>query len=172
MSDERWLTVPSYEGAYEVSSVGRVRSLARLDGQNRRVPAAIKKSRLNHDGYPVVTLSKDSRSQKCFVHMLVLAAFVGPRPDGLVTRHLNGDSEDNRIENLTYGTQADNLRDRVRHGTDPNASRTHCKNNHPFDGSNVTRRAGRRGRVCRICERERTRSYKARKAATQRAMAS
>lgn len=50
------------------------------------------------------------------VHHLVLFALVGPRPDGMVARHLNGIPTDNRVSNLCWGTHQDNAADRVRHG--------------------------------------------------------
>lgn len=49
--------------------------------------------------------------------MLVMLAFVGPRPDGLDVCHGNGNPADNRLENLRYGTRSENMRDALRHGT-------------------------------------------------------
>lgn len=57
------------------------------------------------------------------VHRLVLEAFVGLSPSGAVTRHLNGDSRDNRIENLAWGTRLENHRDMLDHGTSPRGER-------------------------------------------------
>ncbi|MFV0400614.1 MAG: HNH endonuclease signature motif containing protein [Oscillospiraceae bacterium] len=51
------------------------------------------------------------------VHKLVLEAFVGVRPEGMVCRHLNGNSLDNRLLNLCWGTPQENVRDSIRHGT-------------------------------------------------------
>jgi hypothetical protein len=52
----------------------------------------------------------------CGVHTLVLLAFRGPCPPGMMCRHLNGDKTDNRLENLVWGTAAENNADMVRHG--------------------------------------------------------
>src|SRR5690606_25876746 len=61
-----------------------------------------------------------------FVHKEVAYAFLGPRPEGLVVRHLNGDQTDNRVENLAYGTHKDNSQDALRHDTLPKGE-THFK---------------------------------------------
>jgi hypothetical protein len=80
-------------------------------------------------GYPQVTLCgrQDGRyvEKHAYVHRLVLCSFVGPRPVGMVCRHLNGNQKDNRLENLAWGTIAENNRDRVKHGTIPRAERHH-----------------------------------------------
>jgi hypothetical protein len=164
MSAEKWAPIPRYEGICEVSDRGRVRSLDRMTG-NRWARGALKKTWLNDQGYLLVVLCKNGGNERVSVHALVLEAFVGPRPAGMVTRHLNGDSQDNRLENLTYGTQRENLLDRVRHGTDPNASKTHCPQKHPYSGSNLGWRVGERARVCMACQRDRSRRYRDRKRA-------
>ncbi len=53
------------------------------------------------------------------VHVLILTAFVGPCPEGMECRHLNGNRHDNRLSNLAWGTYAENTRDRIQHGTMP-----------------------------------------------------
>lgn len=67
-------------------------------------------------GYRAVDLSRPGERRKFYVHRLVLLAFVGPCPEGLETRHLDGNPANNRLENLRYGTPAENGQDRVRHG--------------------------------------------------------
>lgn len=99
---ERWHQIAGLN--YEVSDHGRIRH-----AQFRR----ILKLRCDRDGYLRVTLS-DRRAY--LMHVLVLTAFAGPRPIGFVTRHLNGKPGDNRLENLAWGTQAENYRDMVSHG--------------------------------------------------------
>jgi hypothetical protein len=69
-------------------------------------------------GYLVTTLSYGAGVQKSWrVHVLVLLAFVGPAPEGTECRHLNGIRTDNRLENLAWGTRAENVADMMRHGT-------------------------------------------------------
>jgi hypothetical protein len=79
---------------------------------------------VNAKGYSHVTL--DGRSRP--VHQLVLEAFVGARPTPKhESRHLDGDSSNNRPGNLEWSTHAENNRDRVRHGTHNNLKRTTCR---------------------------------------------
>lgn len=103
---EEWRWVPGYEGMYEVSDRGRVR-------RNGRVlsPGPHKQ------GYTRFNLCKDSLRRPFMGHQLVLLAFVGPRPAGQETRHLDGNPSNNHLANLRYGVPADNGADRVSHGT-------------------------------------------------------
>jgi hypothetical protein len=111
---------------YEVSTKGSVRSLPRMvercDGQLQGIPGGILSPviRDNHGTqYGEVTLSDIGSGRRHVirkVHHLILETFIGPRPEGMVTRHLNGDSLDNRLENLIYGTHEQNVADRSRQG--------------------------------------------------------
>lgn len=67
----------------------------------------------------------------------------------MLVRHLDDNPEDNRLENLAYGTPAENGADAVRHGRNVQANQTHCVNGHPFDEENTLRVNGRR--KCRRC---------------------
>ncbi len=71
-----------------------------------------------HDGYRRVTM----RGKKVMVHDLVLLAFVGPAPDGMLCCHGNGIRSDNRLTNLRWGTPKENAEDMMRHGTHFRAS--------------------------------------------------
>lgn len=107
---ERWLDVVGYEGLYRVSDLGRV------SGPRRRVLAAPP----NRRGYPQVGLYKaGQRRRTVFVHQLVAAAFIGPRPEGQECLHRDGDSGNPVLSNLRYGTHSDNLLDAVAHGRLP-----------------------------------------------------
>jgi len=106
---ERWKPIPGHGGDYEVSNLGRVRS-----HKGRRVQ--IIKQAVAATGYRRLTLSRNGVHTSRSVHQLVLEAFVGPRPDGMVTRHLNDVPYDNRLENLTWGTRAENEDDKRRNG--------------------------------------------------------
>lgn len=90
-------------------------------------------------------------------------AFLGPRPDGLVVRHLDDDRTNNRASNLAYGTASDNQRDSVRNGTQADIQKTHCPAGHAYDQANtyVDPRGSRR---CRACNRAQAKaSYDARR---------
>lgn len=87
------------------------------------------------------------------VHVLVAAAFHGPRPEGLEVCHNDGNPQNNVASNLRYDTMSGNMLDRVKHGTHHYAARTHCKNGHEYTPENTQTRIrnGRPARVCREC---------------------
>lgn len=68
-------------------------------------------------GYAHVHLIKDGESCMRHVHRLVAEAFIGPCPEGLQTRHMDGNPENNNVENLRWGSAAENAKDKERHGT-------------------------------------------------------
>ncbi len=111
--DEKWLPIPGYEGMYSVSDQGRVRSEPRLDGRGRRIRGRIMKPG-TRGGWLKLVLADNGVHTMFDVHNLVLLAFVGPKPAGHIIRHLNDDPIDNWLENLAYGTPAQNADDRIR----------------------------------------------------------
>lgn len=118
---ERWRPVIGYEGLYEVSSRGQVRSLDHRvqdsRGQWRRFRGRILRQSMGSLlGHRKVNLCKQGRSERRSVHGLVAEAFLGRRPRGQQVRHLDGDPANNTASNLAYGTQSDNEADKVRHG--------------------------------------------------------
>lgn len=160
---EQWRPVSGYVGSYEVSSLGRVRSLdRRIECRNgssfRRRGVLLNPSEHTPGGYrqvklPNVESSNASAQRTAFVHALVLTAFVGPRPGPEIeARHLNGIRSDNRLANLTWGTASENAYDRVRHGTHPNANKTECDWGHVLESPNLYERGVLNGqRLCRAC---------------------
>lgn len=103
---EEWRTIAGYEGYYEVSSHGRVRSLPR-NGTVRRI--RIIKTRINTHGRPQVGLRRSGVRRFFTVHALVAGAFLGPRPAGLVVNHKDFDRTNNHVSNLEYITQRQNI---------------------------------------------------------------
>lgn len=148
MPTEEWRPISGFPG-YEVSSLGRV--VSHRGREPREIGAVV-------SGYLRVRLSR----RDVAVHALVAAAFIGPRPEGQEVRHLNGNPLDNRVQNLAYGTHSENMQDSLLHGTHPSASKTHCPQNHPYEGRNLYMQNGHR--VCRICKNARQRAYKIRAA--------
>jgi hypothetical protein len=119
---EEWRPVAGFEGAYEVSSLGRVRSLDRWidfgNGRGRNAPGRVLRqswSGRKGNRYCKVALSR-GRGQTRTVHVLVAEAWHGPCPRGYWCRHLNGERTDNRPANLAWGTPAENGADTERHG--------------------------------------------------------
>lgn len=112
--DRQWLPIPGWEGRYEVSDQGRVRSLRSTRGRALASPQ-IKQATTANNGYPCVSLSKDGVSRLHCVHALAARAFLGETPAGLEIRHKNGNRLDPRIENLHFGTSAQNTEDMREH---------------------------------------------------------
>jgi hypothetical protein len=150
--------VPGYEGLYIVTTDGKVRRTAASGRCTKAYPAGSElRQTPNTKGYLRVGLRKNGRTVVRPVHQLVLEAFHGPRPEGMVSRHLNGDNTDNRSENLAWGTQAENVDDTLTHGRHPHARKTHCPANHEYDEANTrwvaVRGVPRKSRQCRACDR-------------------
>ena len=119
---EVWAAIPEYERMYEISSLGRVRGLDRdcphpLLKTQRRKGKFIAPGRSSKYGHLKVKLCKDGVQRSFHLHQLVLTAFIGPRPEGMEVRHLNGDPGDNQLVNLAYGTRKENANDARLHGT-------------------------------------------------------
>lgn len=112
---EIWKDIPNYEGLYQVSNLGRVKSLERKVvngiGTYRVVKERILKEGKHQFGYPYVNLSKFSKSKVLLVHQLVAVAFLGYVRKGLkgyVVDHINNICTDNRLENLQLISQREN----------------------------------------------------------------
>jgi len=148
LEGERWIPVPGYEGIYEVSDQGRVKSL----NKRRRVPRILRPN-VKHLGYQSVCLYRgDARRNRQMVHRLVLTAFVGECPEGHEACHRDGNGSNNRLFNLYWGTPVDNAQDTIRHGNNFHANKTHCKNGHEFTPENTLYRyKDRDWRYCRAC---------------------
>ena len=111
---ETWKDVVGYEGRYQVSDLGRVKSLPNCRYKSERILAAATKP---PTGYQMVNFSKDNITKMQHVHKLVLEAFVSLRPKGLVACHVDGNGKNNRLDNLRWDTQLANIIDKKAHGT-------------------------------------------------------
>jgi hypothetical protein len=148
---ERWAQIPGFEGHYDVSDLGRVRSwYARAGVPTPRLLNATP----NSGGYLHLTLCLRKRPTTGRVHRLVLLAFVGPCPEGEEVRHLNGDLLNNALTNLAYGTKSENQQDSIEHGTNRQLNKTRCPMGHPYDAANTRHKPRGGGRICRTCHRD------------------
>lgn len=108
-NNEEWRDVPGYEGCYQVSSLGRVRSLDRTDNRGARRAGRMLRPGIEF-GYYYVHLSKDANKRVCRVHALVAAAFLGQRPKGYSVNHIDAVKTNNCAVNLEYISHGDNIR--------------------------------------------------------------
>jgi len=110
---ELWLPIPNYEGLYEVSNYGRVRSLDR-EIPHSRYGIQIRKgcmlrSQIGYGGYIYVQLHKKGNKNTQSVHTLVLTTFVGNRPENCECNHIDGNITNNNVTNLEWVSHQRNI---------------------------------------------------------------
>ena len=116
---EIWKDIPGYEGKYQASSLGRIRSLDRQIGTPGTVGCKFMKGRVlrpgpTKDGHLYVVLGHGAAGKP--VHQLIALTFIGPRPEGMDVCHNDGDPTNNRADNLRYDTRTNNILDVYRAG--------------------------------------------------------
>jgi hypothetical protein len=116
-----WRDIPGYEGAYQASTAGQIKSLEKVlpflrygGGKTRTLRERILKLREDRYGYLRVNLYRDGKMIGWKVHLLVALTFLGPRPEGMVIAHGDGNQRNNSIRNLRYATRKENEADKVR----------------------------------------------------------
>lgn len=107
---EIWKDIAGFEGLYQVSNLGNVRSLDRVDGRGRNIKGFLRRQVLNKNGYLYVNLSKHGKPNNYSVHRLVATAFVNNPAHKETVNHINENKTDNRAENLEWVTLIENLR--------------------------------------------------------------
>ena len=145
MSSVAWKDIPEFP-YYLVSNEGLVRSTK--FGGDRLLKFSTKQK------YPLVYLFKEGKATTISIHRLVMLSFIGPCPSGMEVRHLDGNSSNNNLKNLVYGTPEENSADKTRHGTNWQANKTECKQGHPYNEANTyvaRRKTGGVHRDCRAC---------------------
>lgn len=136
-----WRDIPGFEGEYQVSDDGQVRSLDRViirrNGMRQTLKGKLLKPGLNTHGRLRVQLDRPKNYQ---VHRLVMLAFVGECPEGMEVCHNDGNPLNNRLDNLRYDTPEANAMDDVRSGRRRQhrwLKRTSCSKGHEFTADNV-----------------------------------
>ena len=102
-----WRPIPDFEGLYEVSSDGRIRSVGRRIGA---VVGRIMKPHSDRDGYQRVELRKDHQRIVVRIHRVVAKVFIGECPRDKQVDHVDGIKTNNDYSNLEYVTSIENLR--------------------------------------------------------------
>lgn len=155
---ETWMPIRSYEGLYEVSSFGRVKSLSRIRRNGGVLRERILSPALTQAGYPSVALHIAGRGQRThLVPHLVAEAFHGPRPEGMQVCHNDGVPGNNQASNLRWDTPSENIRDVIRHGHHFWANKKQCPRGHDLIEPNLVPSKLRVGsRECLACNRARS----------------
>lgn len=120
--NDSWKDIPGYEGYYQASKNGSIRSIDRTilrAGIRVRIKGVVLKSSVGENDYPTVVLSKNGQYKTWYVHDLVAITFIGPKPIGHVVRHITNVKTNCKLSNLEYGTIAENADDRNKSGTAP-----------------------------------------------------
>lgn len=104
MQIEEWRDIAGFQGKYQVSNLGRVKSL----GNDKKRKEKILLGSKNRKGYKMVCLYKNGKSKWFFIHRLVYEAFVGFITDGLQIDHVSNNKTDNRLQNLQLLTRSEN----------------------------------------------------------------
>lgn len=116
---EIWKDIPGYEGKYQASSLGRIRSLDRQIGTPGTVGCKFMKGRVlrpgpTKSGHLYVVLGHGAAGTP--VHQLIALTFIGPRPEGTEVCHNDGDPTNNQADNLRYDTRTNNILDVFKNG--------------------------------------------------------
>ncbi len=121
---EIWKDIPGYEGLYQASDLGRIRSLDRIvpfytPRWKLHTTKTLRGRILKQAATPYlgVSLSKDGVLKPLEVHRLILLTFVGPCPEGMECCHKDGNRRNNRLTNLRWDTRKNNFHDNIANGT-------------------------------------------------------
>lgn len=118
--DEYWRPAPGFEGAYEVSDWGRIKTVRRVvmrrNGRRHTIPERVLRQGYTVTGYPMVGLTVAKRLRSKSVHRLVALAFLGPPTGGGDVNHIDGDKTNNHASNLEWVTKSENMKHAFRLG--------------------------------------------------------
>lgn len=128
---EVWRTIKDYEGYYEVSNLGNVRSLARIivgkDGLKYNVEPKVLKAGIGGAGYPTVSLLKHGKPKTFTIHRLVAESFIPNLDNKRTVNHQDRCKTNNHVSNLEWATHSENYRHALATGFNPASSNKNGK---------------------------------------------
>lgn len=105
---EEWKDIPKYENHYQVSNLGKIRSVDRVSFDNRRLKGKVIKTSINRFGYKKFNVSTKEGQKQLRVHRCVLEAFNPTITNNLQVNHIDGNKLNNRLSNLEWCTDSEN----------------------------------------------------------------
>lgn len=124
--NEQWKDIPSYEGCFQISNMGNIRSLDRIinsnHGTKRKNKGRVLKIQKDRQGYEKICLQCNNNQQTFKVHRLVAMAFLENKENKKTVNHINGIKNDNRLENLEWATYSENMQHSYDAGLRKNSS--------------------------------------------------
>lgn len=154
---EVWRPIEGFEGLYEVSNTGKVRSLDRVVTSKAGWETFKKGVELkpldNGNGYKTVALWKNGKMTQRYIHRLVVQEFIGPPPsESHQVAHWDGSRDNNKVGSLRWSTSVENAQDKWRHGTSGiGVYKEKCKRGHEMANENLVQ-YGKIGQgACRAC---------------------
>jgi hypothetical protein len=158
MVNEIWKYIVGHEGRYEVSNLGRIRSVDRIvpnkrwhESGTRLYRSKIRSQTPTGDGGYMGVCIHDAK--QCYkrtivkTHIAVLEAFVGPRPDGMDGCHNDGDVTNNTLDNLRWDTPKNNNSDKIKHGTAQVGSKNPSAKLNEYDVARIKSMIGKKSMV-------------------------
>ena len=140
--EEIWKPIKNYENEYQVSNLGRIKSLERYDKFNRHIIEKILIPRIHTGGYLRVGLNK----KDFYIHRLVAEAFIPNPNDYPQVNHKDENSTNNNVSNLEWCTQKYN----VNYGTLKERQRKRMLENNPFKNKHHTEKAKEKMRLAKL----------------------
>lgn len=119
---EIWKDIPGFEGLYQVSNMGNVKSLNyNRTGKERKLKPDKKRN-----GYLYVILRKDKKSKHCYIHSLVAKAFISNPGNKPCIDHIDNDKENNRTSNLRWVNHKENMNNEITKAKQTNGKFAYC----------------------------------------------